>query len=202
MGMRRVRRATGCGAASPLVRGIAAMDAHGLPRSSRAAALLGHHACSVLCASIVAVVAVGLVPPPGVLAFTVPVLLFGFVILTFLMMRQHDRGLCEACVHSMPLNPAEQATRLHRRFWMAHTGSEPRFLLPYLVVVIGSNFATSVPGRVLWAAATLSMIYLLLSQSTHRKLQPWCPVCSGGGGGGEEVDTTPPVLPHDDRQLT
>ena len=42
---------------------------------------------------------------------------------------------------TMPLNAAERAVKLHRRFWMAHTGSEKRFLIPYLVVLIGSNFA-------------------------------------------------------------
>ena len=44
----------------------------------------------------------------------------------------------------MPLNASEKATRYQRRFWMAHTGAEPRFLVPYLAVLIGSNFA---PGH-------------------------------------------------------
>jgi hypothetical protein len=54
--------------------------------------------------------------------------------------------------------------------------------------------------RVGWAIIQLSMIYLIMSQSTHRKLQPWCPWCSAGGG-GSEVDEPDPVLPQDDRQL-
>jgi hypothetical protein len=171
-----------------------------IPWSERASERWGHHSTTMLMASIVAIVAIGLHPLPGSLAFTVPITLFAFVLLSWLLMRQHDRRLCEQCVMSMPLNPSEQAQRLKRRFWMAHTGSEPRFLIPYLVVLIGSNFATTQVGRFGWAVMQLSMVYLILSQATHRKLQPWCPWCSDGGG-GQEVDETPPVLPHDDRQL-
>lgn len=175
-------------------------NAAGMPRSGRLADLLGHHACGVLISCIVAVVATGLYPLPGLLALTVPVALFALVVLTWLLMRQHDRRLCERCMLSMPLNPSERAVRYQRRFWMAHTGSEPRFLLPYVAVLISSNFATSTTGRIGWAVIQLSMIYLILAQSTHRQLQPWCPWCSGGGG-GSDVDETPPVLPHDDHQL-
>ena len=83
----------------------------------------------------------------------------------------------------MPLNPAARAQKLRRRFWMAHTGAEPRFLLPYMAVLVGANFATTQVGRYGWAAVQLSMIWLLLSYATHRKLQPWCPWCSDGEGG-------------------
>jgi hypothetical protein len=154
----------------------------------------------MLSAAIVAVVAIQAVPMQPLLALTVSVTLFAFVLLCWLLLREHDRRLCEQCASEIPLNPAEQAKKQRRRFWMAHTGSEPRFLVPYVVVLISSNFATSTIGRVGWAAIQLSMVYLIVSQSTHRKLQPWCPWCSGGGG-GEDVDETPPVLPHDDRQL-
>jgi hypothetical protein len=133
--------------------------------------------------------------------FSVPIALFGVVLLAWVLLRQHDRRLCEQCVLAMPLNPSERAVRLKRRFWMAHTGSEPRFLIPYVVVLLASNFATTTTiGRIGWAVMQLSMVYLIMSQSTHRKLQPWCPWCSEGGGGAE-VDETDPVLPQDDRQL-
>ncbi|WP_375482096.1 hypothetical protein [uncultured Jatrophihabitans sp.] len=173
---------------------------HDGPWTSRLAASLGHHASELLIVSIGAAIVLGLRPLPGLLGLTVPIALFGFVIASFLLMRAHDRRLCEACMKAMPLNAAQEATRYQRRFWTAHTGSEPRFLLPYLAVLIGSNFATSTPGRVFWVVMQLSMIYLILAQSTHRRLQPWCPWCRGDGG-GEDVDETPPVLPHDDRQL-
>jgi hypothetical protein len=171
-----------------------------LPWTERAAERLGHYATEMLIVSILGVVLLGLYPLPGLFMVSVPIALFGFVLLSWLLMRQHDRRLCEKCVMSMPLNPSEQAQRLRRRFWMAHTGSEPRFLVPYLVVLVASNFATTTAGRVGWALIQLSMVYLILSNSTHRRLQPWCPWCSEGGG-GEGVEETPPVLPNDDRQL-
>lgn len=174
-------------------------DSYGLPRGERITARLGHHAGGLLIASIVAVVAVGLKPLPGPFQYTVPIALVGVVLLSWLSMRAHDRRLCEQCAAEIPLNPAARATKLRRRFWMAHTGAEPRFLIPYVLVLVGSNFATSTIGRVGWALMQLSMIYLILSQSTHRKLQPWCPWCRDGGG-GEDVKETPPVLPQDDRQ--
>ncbi|WP_375501888.1 hypothetical protein [uncultured Jatrophihabitans sp.] len=168
--------------------------------TSRLAANLGHHASELLIASIGAAVILGLRPLPGAFGVTVPVALFGFVIASWLLMRAHDRRLCEACMSAMPLDAAKQATKYTKRFWTAHTGSEPRFLIPYLVVLLGSNFAAGTVGRIFWAAMQLSMVYLILAQSTHRRLQPWCPWCKGGGG-GEDVDETPPVLPRDDRQL-
>jgi hypothetical protein len=175
-------------------------DSARLPWGERLSATLGHHAVNMLVASIFAVVALQLVPLPMVTAMAVSITLFAFVLLCWLLMREHDRRLCEHCVLAMPLNPSERAKRYHRRLWMAHTGLEPRFVVPYLVVLISSNFATSTIGRIGWALIQLSMAYLILSQSTHRKLQPWCPWCRDGGG-GEEVDETPPVVPHDDRQL-
>lgn len=169
------------------------------PWTNRVSERIGHHAGSMLIASIIGAVFLGLYPLPGVFAFTVPITLFAFVLLTWLLMRRHDRALCERCMSAMPLNPAQDAIRLRRRFWMAHTGSEPRFLIPYLAVLIGSNFTTTTYGRVGWAIVQLSMVYLILAQATHRRLQPWCPWCSDGGG-GEQADDTPPVLPNDDRQ--
>jgi len=165
----------------------------------RTADALGHHAPEILIASIVAVVLLGLKPLPGMLQFTAYAATFGSVITTWLLMRQHDRRLCEQCMLSMPLNPAETAARLRRRFWMAHTGSEPRFLIPYSVVLLSSNFATSTIGRGAWAVIQLTIVYLVLAYQTHRRLQPWCPWCSEGGG-GDHVEDVPPVLTPDDRQ--
>lgn len=171
-----------------------------MPWTSRAMQRLGHHANEVLIVSIAGVVVVGLRPLPAPFTFTGPLVLFGTVILAWLAMRQHDRRLCEQCVAAMPLNPSQEATRYRRRFWVAHTGSEPRFLIPYIAVLVGSNFMTSPAGRIGWALIQMTMVYLIASHVTHRRLQPWCPWCSDGGG-GEEVPETPPVLPNDDRQL-
>jgi len=50
----------------------------------------------MLIGAIVAVVAVTVMPLPGLFAFHRPVALFGFVILCFVLMRQHDVG-CARC---------------------------------------------------------------------------------------------------------
>jgi ribosomal protein S27AE len=128
------------------------------------------------------------------------VVLLAFVIVTWLFMRQHDRRLCERCAASMPLNAAEHAARFNRRFWLAHAGGNPKVMIPYLIVLVGSNFLTGTVGRIGWALVQSSMIYLIMAHSSHRKLQPWCPQCSGGGGGTQDkVDE--PDLPRGDRLL-
>jgi len=148
--------------------------------------------------AIAGVILIGLHPLPGLFTLTVPLALIVVVLTSWLAMRRHDRRLCEQCMAAMPLNPSAEAARYRRRFWLAHSLSEPRYLVPYLVVLIGSNFATSTVGRIAWAIIQSSMLYLIAAQVTHRRLQPWCPWCSDGGG-GEHVEETPPVLPHDDR---
>ncbi len=170
--------------------------------SARVADVWGHFAPEVLCLSIVGAVLIGLRPPANALMVTAPVALMTIVVASWLLMRRHDRRLCEQCMSSMPLNAAEKAVKYQRRFWMAHTGSERRFLIPYLAVLIGSNFFPGTWGRIAWAAIQLTMIYLILSYVAHRRFQPWCPWCSSGGGGSErEDDTTPPPLPDNDREL-
>lgn len=170
-----------------------------MPWGQRRSDRLGHHANQILIATIIAVVATGLHPFPPQFALPIAAVEISVVLLAWLLLRQHDRRLCEHCALAMPLNPAERATRYRRRFWMAHTATEARFLIPYLVVLISSNFVTSPAGRVGWAIVQLSMIYLIMSHGTHRRLQPWCPWCRGGD---TEISDTPPVLPQDDRQLT
>jgi hypothetical protein len=175
--------------------GIAHSSAEG-SRRVRVVDVWGHYGSEALIASIFASIMVALYPPPGLAGITVPVALLGFVLASWLIMRRHDRKLCEMCMSAMPLNPAKEAERVKRRFWMAHTGSEPRFLVPYMAVIIGSSLAFSTIGRIPWAIIQSTMIYLVLSQSTHRRLQPWCPWCSDGGG-GQEVETPDPVIPQD-----
>ena len=175
-----------------------ASDAYSRPKDLNAR--WGHFAPQLLVASIGIVILLGFQPVPNAATLLVSLGLVLFILATWVMMRAHDRSLCEHCVMSMPLNPSEQAVRYRRRFWMSHTGAERRFIIPYLVVLIGSNFFTSTVGRLAWAVIQSSMIYLILAYATHRRLQPWCPWCSEGGGGSDRVDAPGPA-PHDTRQL-
>lgn len=170
--------------------------------AARVAAAWGHLAPEVLCATIVALIIVGLRPPAPSQAVIVAVLLMALVVASWVFMRRHDRRLCELCVAALPLNAAERAVRYGRRFRMSHSGAEPRLLVPYLAVLIGSSFLPGTWGRVVWAGVQCSMIYLIMSHVTHRRFQPWCPWCNGGGGGTErDHDASPPPLPDNDRQL-
>lgn len=170
--------------------------------TARVAATWGHYAPEILSGAIVGAIIIGLRPPPGMLALTLPVALIGLVVISWLLMRRHDRQLCEQCVAAMPLNAAEKAVRYQRRFWLAHTGTEPRFLVPYLAVLVASNFFPGTWGRIAWALIQLSIVYLIMSHVTHRRFQPWCTWCSNGGGGADrDVDLTPPPLPDNDREL-
>jgi hypothetical protein len=179
------------------------MTSPAYPWSARLAERWGHFAPGALITSIVGVILIRERPPADpALALDVSVTLIAFVLASWLMMRRHDRGLCEHCLAAMPLNPSELAVRYRRRFWLSHTGAEPRFVVAYLVVLIGSNFATSPAGHVVWILAQTSMIYVILAYSTHRRLQPWCPWCRDGGGGADDNrPAAPDPLPEDRRQL-
>jgi hypothetical protein len=178
------------------------MTSAAYPWSARLAERWGHLAPQSLMAAIVAVIVIRVRPPTDpTTALGVSLGLISFVLTSWLMMRRHDRGLCEHCMASMPLNPSELAGRSRRRFWISHTGTERRYVIPYLVVLIASNFAPGPSGLVFWIIVQSSLIYLILAYSTHRRLQPWCPWCRNDGGGGEDEPARPDPPPGDRRQL-
>jgi hypothetical protein len=166
------------------------------PVGRRVVAVWGHYAPELMMASIAAITALGLFPPPGLFMYTLPLAVFAFVLATWLMLRAHDRRLCEHCVSSMPLNPSETAARYKRRFWVAHNGTEARYVIPYLAFLVAANFVPGTVGRLVWVSAQASLIYLLAVYTTHRRLQPWCPWCKGGHGEDEDVDTPDPIVPE------
>ena len=173
----------------------------GLPYSGGLARGWGHWAPQLLSVAILGAIALGVRPvAPTLLTLLTSLTLLVFVVITWLFMRQHDRRLCERCAASMPLNAAEHAARYSRRFRLAHAGSNPWVMVPYLIVLVGSNFLTSPTGRVGWALVQSTMIYLIMAHCSHRRLQPWCPQCSGGGG-GERNNVDEPDLPRGDRLL-
>jgi hypothetical protein len=169
------------------------------PARMRIGDLCGHYASDAICVCIVVATAVGLWPLTGVLMTLVPLTVLVTVVLAWLAMRSHDRRLCEHCVRALPLDAGRRAERYHRRFATVHLATHKPFLFGYLAVLIGVNLVPGTPGRVLWVAAQLSMIYLIQSHVAHRRFQPWCPRCRGGGGSDRE--DVPEPLPDDRRQL-
>jgi hypothetical protein len=156
----------------------------------------GHQGARLLIAAIIGSIVLRLHPLPAgtAISLLVPIGVMALVITSWLLMRQHDRRLCEACMHTMPLNAAAVAAKRKRRFQVTHLGSNKVLVVSYLIFLIGSAF---IPGRIglaIWTAAQLSMIYLVLSYSSHRKLQPWCPWCNERGPGeDDEVDAPDPM---------
>lgn len=178
------------------------MAAAAQPWSARLAAMWGHLAPQALIVSIVGVVLLRLNPPSDpTTALGVTIALITFVVASWLLMRRHDRGLCEHCMGAMPLNPSELAVRYRRRFWLSHSGAQPRYVVPYFAALIGSSFLPGRVGLLIWSIVQTSMIYLILAYATHRRLQPWCPWCQSGDGGGEDDPVTPDPVPQDHRQL-
>ena len=174
---------------------VVSMWSAGAVELGGAARRLGHWAPQVLVAVIAAQTVLVLRPPAydAAAAVAVPVILVALVLLSWAGLRQHDRGLCEDCMASMPLNPARAAQQYQARLAVAHLATNLRLVVGYLLVLLAGNVVlhlSLVPehlGRALWAGLQLTLIYLVLSYSTHRRLQPWCPLCRGGGD--EHVET-------------
>lgn len=173
----------------------------GFPEPSRFALRWGHWGSQVLIAAILVTIAIVLRPLPygSPAAALVPVLLVLMVLASWLLMRQHDRRLCEDCMRSLPLDPAQDADRLRRRLRLAHLVADRRLVVGYLLLLLASNLVLlenlvpSEVGRPLWAAVQSTMIYLVLAYSTHRRLQPWCRHCGGGGDDSQEGDAPVPL---------
>lgn len=168
---------------------------------SRSSGRWGHHAPQILIGAVLATVLLAAVPAPATspMAALAPALLLGVVLATWVHLRRHDRGLCEHCVRSMPLNPSEVAQRHRHRLVVAHLGARRRVAVAYVVVLLGSDVAlVAVPtgalpvAMTLWALVQSTMVYLVLSHVTHRRLQPWCPQCTGGGGREQHDDHRDP----------
>jgi hypothetical protein len=126
------------------------------------------------------------------------------MLVTWAEMRQHDRGLCERCVADFPLNPAQAAETYRRRLETVHRLAEPRAGLWYLGAIVVACLlpvlapaSLYLPARILWLAALASLVYLVQSGQTHRRLQPWCPQC-GNQGGSDNVEVPEPT-PLDSR---
>ena len=172
-----------------------------VPGPGRVVRRWGHWASQVLIAAILVTIAIVLRPLPydSPAVTLVPMLLVLTVVTSWLLMRQHDRRLCEDCLRGLPLNPAQDADRFRRRLMLAHLAGDRRVVVGYLLLLLASNLALdpgpvpSVVGRALWAAVQSTMVYLMLAYGTHRRLQPWCPQCGGGGDDRQDADAPAPL---------
>ena len=166
----------------------------------------GHHGPTVFVAIIGTMAALAVLPvhyPPGGKQL-MSIAFIALMIATFVEMRKHDRVLCERCVADFPLNPAQAAETYRRRLATVHLLAERRAATWYLVAILVACllpiFAPGplhTPARILWLAALASLVYLMQSGVTHRRLQPWCQQC-GPQGGSDKVDTPEP-MPLDSR---
>lgn len=134
-----------------------------------------------------------------------PLVSLTFIVLmlvTLIEMRKHDRGLCERCVADFPLNPAQEAETYSKRLETVHLMAEKRIARWYLVAILTACllpvFAPAplkIPALMIWLASLASLVYIVRSGQTHRRLQPWCPQC-GPQGGTDQVET-PDLTPLD-----
>jgi len=160
--------------------------------------IAGHYAPWLLGALVAGLTALTLVPDalavvpwPVLAALLVGALYLGLSILA------HNRGLCERCIASLPLDAARVADRYALRFRVAHLFDRRAFAVCYLGALLVSSLLSGHPlGRYGWAVAESSLVYLLMVYVTHQRLQPWCPYCRGGGEEQVTPTTPTPVSSH------
>lgn len=131
-----------------------------------------------------------------------PLVSITFIVLmlvTFGEMRKHDRGLCERCMSDFPLNPAQDAETYSRRLATVHLMADKAVARKYLVAILVACLlplfappALQLPALALWLASLASLVYVVQSGVTHRRLQPWCGQC-GNQGGQDHVEAPEPM---------
>lgn len=165
--------------------------------ASRPSGRSGHYSQQILIGGIVAASALAFVQIDYRLNLVLRICVLVVMVFAWLSLRDHDRHLCERCMMTMPLNPAEHAVHLRRRFATVHLAQRPLVIVLYLLALIGTNMMLlindSLPVKLLWAAAQLSMVYLVLAHGSHRMYQPWCPQCATGGT--EKERSPEPLVP-------
>jgi hypothetical protein len=153
--------------------------------------IVGHYAPWLLAVLMSALTVLTLVPDAVDIPWPVLVPLLGVAVALGLSILVHNRSLCERCIAALPLDATATAARYARRFKVAHLFEHRLFALGYLAGIVGTSLLYGDPvGRYAWAAAQLSLVYLLMVYVTHQRLRPWCPHCRNGG---EERAT--PVTP-------
>lgn len=164
----------------------------------------GHAGPTVFVGIIASMALLAVLPvtyPPG----GRPLVSLTFIVLmvvTLVEMRKHDRGLCERCVSDFPLNPSQAAETYRHRLETVHLLAERRVGAWYLAAILVACLLPVLappPLRtaalLVWLASLASLVYIVRSGQTHRRLQPWCPQC--GHQGGSDKVVTPEPMPLD-----
>jgi hypothetical protein len=161
----------------------------------------GHHGPTVLMGvfGTMATLAVLPVPYPANGKPFVSLTFIVLMLITYVEMRKHDRGLCERCVSDFPLNPAQDAETYRRRLRLVHALAEKRAAAWFLAAIVVACLLPhlvpgwlAVPALGVWLASLAVLIYYVQSGQTHRKLQPWCPEC-GNQGGSDNIEAPEPM---------
>ncbi|MGZ8745274.1 MAG: hypothetical protein ACXWXO_20355, partial [Nocardioides sp.] len=138
----------------------------------------GHSGPTIFVAIIATMAALAVLPvhyPSG----GKPLVSLTFIVLmlvTFVEMRKHDRGLCEQCAADFPLNPARDAETYSRRLATVHVMADKRVARWYLVAILVACllpiFAPPVlrlPALGLWLTSLASLVYIVQSGVMHRR---------------------------------
>jgi hypothetical protein len=159
----------------------------------RMSRFVGHYAPRLLIAVVAILILQTLMPmAPPFIAWLGLMVLLVLVLVLAASIFSHNRGLCERCIASVPLDASAVAVRYSTRFRVAHLFERKLFGVCYLAAVLGCSFVYAHPvGKYLCAAAQASLAYLLLVYVSHQRLQPWCPLCRGGGE--EQLTPTAPT---------
>lgn len=145
---------------------------------------IGHRFSTIISGVIFLILLSVWIDMPLSIRVIMSLLLAAVVLFGWAALRKHNRSLCEECL--LPLQPEKDAEKYHRRLNTAHLCTdEPYYLIMYIAsLAIVTSLVFSVPNFftiILWEIGQLGLIYLLLSNSTHHRLQPWCPICRHGG---------------------
>lgn len=165
---------------------------------------VGHYAVHVIIAIVLLVIANSFFPIESViLQLALSLLAIIGILILWLALHTHNHKLCEACIRRLPLNASARANTYRHQLKTVHMTDSTMFIGIFFVAIVASSvIATTLIGRWVFLAVQLGLIYLLLSISTHRAYQPWCPYCNNGGEKKKLKDTVPDLPSPDSRRRT
>ncbi len=145
--------------------------------------VIGHYAPWLPGAIVLVLIGLTLAPETSpILTWYVLVLVLASAVVVAGALVRHNRGLCDRCIASVPLDASATASRYGTRFRVAHMFENKAFAISYLAIVVSTSLLYFHPvGKYVWASAQATLGYLLVVYVTHQRLAPWCPYCRNGG---------------------